>query len=311
MYRIFCLLILVIFSCTKEVKIDIPGYQQKLVVDGNIEVGGHPIVILSQSANIYSDSYVTSYFNSFISDADVKVAVQNDTFQLNYLLVSEIPISSQKKLAEMMRIELNELLLMPIQIYSTNQLVGEPDKNYELIINHQGKSYKAITYIPVPTPLESLYWKLEPETIEYGYSWAKLQDPPGQFDAYKWEVKRINKKNGEELDQTFRKGFGAYRQDKYFDGLNFDFYYENPLKIKDSSHLEVYKRYYRLGDSVVVKFSKMDRKTYEFFAKKSAQMESSNNPYSTPINIPTNLTGGALGIWAGFSPWYDTLVCVP
>ena len=292
-------------------KIEIPGYKQQLVVDGTIEVGGHPIVILSQSANIFSESYVTTYVNSFVSDADVKVTVDNDTFQLYYILTTDLPVSAQKKLAEMMRIEWNELLQLPIRVYSSTELVAQAEKTYELIISHQGKIYTAKTFLPEPTPLQSLYWKLEPETVEYGYSWAKLQDPPGQFDAYKWEVRRINKTNSEDLDQTFRRGFGAYREDRYFDGLTFDFSYQNPLKRKDSTHLELYKRYYRLGDSVVVKFSKMDRKTYDFFDKKSAQMESSDNPYSTPINIPTNLTGGALGIWAGFSPWYDTLYCMP
>ncbi len=292
-------------------KIDIPGYKQQLVVDGNIEAGGHPIVILSQSANIYSESYITAYVNSFVSDADVKVVVENDTFQLDYILSTDLPVSSQKKLAEMLRIEWSELLQLPIRVYSSTSLIAQAEKTYELIIDHQGKNYTAKTYLPAPTPLQSIYWKLEPETGEYGYSWARLQDPPGQFDAYKWEVRRINKVNGEDLDQTFRRGFGAYREDRYFDGLTFDFYYQNPLKRKDSTHLEIYKRYYRLGDSVVVKFSKMDKKTYDFFDKKSAQMESSDNPYSTPINIPTNLTGGALGIWAGFSPWYDTLYCVP
>ena len=292
-------------------KIEIPGYKQQLVVDGTIEVGGHPIVILSQSANIFSESYVTTYVNSFVSDADVKVTLDNDTFQLYYILTTDLPVSAQKKLAEMMRIEWNELLQLPIRVYSSTELVAQAEKTYELIISHQGKNYTAKTFLPEPTPLQSLYWKLEPETVEYGYSWAKLQDPPGQFDAYKWEVRRINKKNSEDLDQTFRRGFGAYREDRYFDGLTFDFSYQNPLKRKDSTHLELYKRYYRLGDSVVVKFSKMDRKTYDFFDKKSAQMESSDNPYSTPINIPTNLTGGALGIWAGFSPWYDTLYCMP
>ena len=292
-------------------KIDIPGYKQELVVDGNIEAGGHPIVILSQSANIFTESYVTTYVNSFVSDADVKVVVDNDTFQLNYLLSTDLPLSSQKKLAEMLRIELDELLQLPIRVYSSTSLVAQSEKTYELIIDHQGKKYNAQTYLPAPTPLQSIYWKLEPETVEYGYSWAKLQDPPGQFDAYKWEVRRINQINGEDLDQIFRRGFGAYREDRYFDGLTFDFSYQNPLKRKDSTHLEIYKRYYRLGDSVVVKFSKMDKKTYDFFDKKSAQMESSDNPYATPINIPTNLTGGALGIWAGFSPWYDTLYCVP
>jgi len=39
-------------------------------------------------------------------------------------------------------------------------------------------------------------------------------------------------------------------------------------------------------------------------------MQTSSNPFSTPVNIPTNVSGGALGIWAGYSPWYDTLYCV-
>jgi hypothetical protein len=311
LYRIFYLILLVLTACSKEVKIYIPGFQEQLVVDGNIETNGHPIVILSKSATFDSDYYFTTYLNSFVGDADVKVVTENDTFQLEYYLVTELPISSQKKLAEMMRIELSELILLPIRVYSSTSLMAQAEKTYELIINHKGTQYNAKTYLPAPTPLQSLYWKLEPETFNYGYSWAKLQDPPGQFDAYKWEVRRINKINGEDLDQTFRRGFGAYRQDKYFDGLTFDFYYENPLKRRDSTHLEIYKKYFRLGDSIVVKFSKMDKNTYEFFEKKTVQMESSDNPYSTPINIPTNITGGALGIWAGFSPWYDTLVCVP
>ena len=91
-------------------KIDIPGYKEQIVVDGNIEAGGHPIVILSKSANIFTESYVTTYVNSFVSDADVKVVVDNDTFQLAYLLSTDLPLSSQKKLAEMLRIELDELL---------------------------------------------------------------------------------------------------------------------------------------------------------------------------------------------------------
>ena len=41
----FILLLLSMYSCTKEVKIDIPGYQNQLVVDGIIETGGNPIVI--------------------------------------------------------------------------------------------------------------------------------------------------------------------------------------------------------------------------------------------------------------------------
>ena len=50
------LLLVLLFSCTKEVKIDIPGYKAELVVDGRIETNGFPIVLLSRSANIYSET---------------------------------------------------------------------------------------------------------------------------------------------------------------------------------------------------------------------------------------------------------------
>ena len=29
------------------------------------------------------------------------------------------------------------------------------------------------------------------------------------------------------------------------------------------------------------------------------------------INVPSNIQGGALGVWAGFAPVYDTLICKP
>ena len=49
----------------------------------------------------------------------------------------------------------------------------------------------------------------------------------------------------------------------------------------------------------------------EYMEKKYTQMYSAGNPFATPINLPTNIVGGALGIWAGYSPWYDTLICIP
>jgi hypothetical protein len=55
----------------------------------------------------------------------------------------------------------------------------------------------------------------------------------------------------------------------------------------------------------------MDAPVFEFFEKKYAQLQTAGNPFATPTNIPTNFTGGALGIWAGFSPSYDTLICIP
>ncbi len=206
----------------------------------------------------------------------------------------------------------SELLQIPVMAYSNTTLLGEVEKEYTLRILHNSKEYNGSTKIVLPTTLDSIYWKLEPETIEYGYSWAILSDPPNQFDGYKWEVKRTNiKSNGLPKDDIFKRGRGGYFDDQYFDGISFEFFYENPMNRKDSTHLKEYKRYYRIGDTVVVKFSKMDENVFSYYDAKLNQIVNSGNPFSTPINAPSNMSEGALGVWAGYSPYYDTLYCYP
>jgi len=309
---LFLVVFSVLISCTKEVNIDIPGYKAELVVDGNIETNGHPVVLLSQSANVYSEAYVETYVESFIADAIVKVVVDGDTTELEYLLLSEFPISTQIKFAEMLRIELDEVQLLPIKIYSSHVLKGEAGKAYELIIDYKNKIYNATTTIPQPTPLNSLKWVVEEGTTDYGLIKAKLSDPANQFDAYKYDSRRINiQPNGEPLDYVYRNGNGGGRifRDRYFNGLTIDLTFKNPQKPKDSTIISAYKRYFRRGDSVLVKLSKLDKNTYDFFRLKREQLDSNGNPFSTPVNAKTNISGGALGIWGGFSPIYYLVYC--
>jgi hypothetical protein len=305
------LLLILVASCTKEVKVDIPGYAEQLVVDGRIETGSFPVVLLSKSQNVYAPTDLEAYINSFVSDAQVSVSNGTATISLSLIPVSSLPLESQKTVAEMLKLELNELQLLPIQVYSTTDpsILGEVGKTYTLQIEHNGKSYSGSTSLLAPVALNNLYWKADESNSEYGYSWANLTDPAGQFNGYKWEAKRINlTSSGEYLDDLYKRA--GYFKDQYFDGLTFEFAVGNPLKRKDTTHLEDYKRFYRIGDTVVIKLSRLDYATYDFFDKKSAQLGNGGNPFATPVNIPSNIPG-ALGIWAGISPWYDTLACQP
>lgn len=310
-YIHFVLLLILVASCTKEVKVDIPGYAEQLVVDGRIETGSFPVVLLSKSQNVYAPTDLEAYINSFVSDAQVSVSNGTSTISLSLIPVSSLPLESQKTVAEMLKLELNELQLLPIQVYSTTDpsILGEVGKTYTLQIEHIGKSYSGSTSLLTPVALNNLYWKADESNPEYGYSWANLTDPAGQFNGYKWEAKRINvTSSGEYLDDLYKRA--GYFKDQYFDGLTFEFAVGNPLKRKDTTHLEDYKRFYRIGDTVVIKLSRLDYATYDFFDKKSAQLGNGGNPFATPVNIPSNIPG-ALGIWAGISPWYDTLACQP
>ena len=183
--------------------------------------------------------------------------------------------------------------------------------DYVYFDHAQGKSNQEPLSIGGYTPLDQVYWKQDPGANPgYGYSWATLTDPPG-YDAYMWEVKRINMVDGNTKDPTFKATFSPVIDDEFFGGQTFDFYYENPFTWDDETVDDKDKGYYKVGDSVVIKFSKIDATVYDFLEKKYMQLGTAGNPFASPTAIPTNIQGGAIGLWAGYSPSFDTLYCVP
>ena len=162
-----------------------------------------------------------------------------------------------------------------------------------------------------PTALDSLYWKPEPPLENYGFSWATLSDPIGSYDAYLWEVKQLNQLEDGTLDPLSYKTFSPFFDDVFFDGLTFEFAYENPINFFDEDVDPDYRGYYEEGDTILVTLSKLGKTEFNFFEKKYNQIYTAGNPFATPTNIPSNIQGGALGIWAGFSPVSDTLYCQP
>jgi len=302
-----------IYSCTKEVEIDIPGYEEQLVIDGRIETGQPPFVLISRTKDIYAPTDLQSFIDGFVSGAIVTVSNGTTTVQLNELCTNNIPPGTEAIVAGILGIPVEDLANFNICGYvSLDPLIfGEIGKTYTLNVVAEGNTYSSSTQILPPTPLNSVYWQPDGALSDYGYSWANLSDPPGQFDAYKWEIKRINTDStGNPIDANFTEPFSPVFNDDFFDGFTFDFFYDNPHGYEDGV-LNEYSGLYPIGDTIVIKFSKMDKDVYEFMEKKYTQLATGGNPFATPTNIPTNIEGGALGIWAGYSPSFDTLICAP
>ena len=303
-------LVFVLHACTKEVHIDIPGYEAQVVVDGRIETGGFPIVLLSRSQDLYSPALLSAYVASFIADATVSVSDGTTTISLDYVAVSSLPIESQKTVAEMLRAELSDVQAVPLYVYSTTNpaLLGVVGKTYTLTILDQGKTLSGSTTLAPPVALDTLSWIPESGNPLYGFCKAKLTDPAGQKNAYKWEMKVITDTGSGQKDNIFRSSSSPYFSDQFFDGLTLDFTVN--YAVKDTTYPAGYKRDFKIYDYVVIKMSRVDDAVYSYYERREAQKGSNGNPFATPVNIPSNISG-ALGIWAGISPWYDTLYCVP
>ncbi|MCE2682985.1 MAG: DUF4249 domain-containing protein [Flavobacteriia bacterium] len=300
------ILSLIVSSCTKEVKIDIPGYEEQLVIDGNIETGMPPIVLISRSSDIYAPTNLDAYLNGFVSGAVVTVSNGTKTVELTEICTDNLPPGSEAMASAVFGIPIDQLASFHICAYTSfdSDIWGEVGKTYNLTVTFEGKTYTSTTSILQPTALDSVYWKTDDNYTDRGYSWATLSDPLNQYDAYRWEAKPIS-------DPVFYKPFQPFTDDQFFNGKTFDFSYENASNCNGTYEPAEYRCYYKLGDTVVIKVSKLPRDVFEFMEKKYTQIYSSGNPFATPINLPTNIVGGALGIWAGYSPWYDTLICLP
>ena len=307
-------LILGVTSCEKEVKIDIPGFKEQLVIDGSIETDSPPFVLISRSKDIYAPTDLNSFLNGFVSGAIVTVNDGTTTVQLDEFCSNNLPPGSEQFAADLFGIPVEELANYNLCAYTSLNpaIFGQVGKTYTLTVSFEGKTYTSSTQILQPTALDSTFWKPSPEFSDYGFSYARLSDPANQYDAYRWEVKRINlNSEGNPRDANFKKPFSPFTDDEFFNGLSFEFAYENPMSFDDEDLPSEYRGYYKIGDTVVIKMSKLDKPVYEFMEKKYAQIFSGGSPFASPANIPTNITGGALGVWAGYSPWYDTLICAP
>jgi hypothetical protein len=308
---IYFLSVLIFCSCTKEIEIDIPGYEQQMVIDGIIETGQPAIVLLSSTANIYSPTNLEAYLNGFISGATVVVSDGTVSDTLLEICTDNLPPGTEEIAAAFFGIPVEQLLSLNLCGYFSTQIVGEVGKTYSLSVEVDSEIYTSQTSILNPTSLDSLFWKPEPTLGSHGWSWAVLSDPAGSYDAYRWEVKRLNTLEDGTSDPVIYKPFGPFFDDAFFDGLTFEFAYENPINFFDESINEDYRGYYEQGDTILIRLSKLGQSEFEFFEKKYRQMYTAGNPFATPTNIPTNIQGGALGVWAGFSPWSDTLICQP
>lgn len=306
------LFITILFACQKDIKMDIPGFEDKLVVDGRIETGLPPLILLTTNRNVFAENSLDSLFGSYISDAVITISdgINYDTLQT--ICSTDIPSGYEELGAFVFGIPSNLIKKFKFCAYSTlNPLFfGKENTSYTITISYKGKKYQATTTIPNPIALDSVYWKPEKSTPNHGLIYAKLSDPSTIGNSYFWEVLRLKMgKNNQNVDSRFYRTRNPVFNDNFFNGKTFDFWYENPRARFSDSIPENIRGLYPRNDSVVVKFSTIDKNSYDYYSNKYAQINSGGSPFASPINIPSNISNGALGVFGGFATTYQVVIC--
>lgn len=281
MRKIFLILLAsFVFSCTKNVKLKLPEYKQKVVVEASIETGGPAIVLLSWSVPYFGSFDFSTPEKAFIKGAFVTISDGTTTDTLK-----EID---------------------PAQgyVYAGFNIMGQQGKTYHLNVVVDGKSYTANSTILNPAPLDSLYFKGELDSL--GFIWQRFSEPAGAGDCYRWFAKRLGK------DDLYAAPFVSAFEDKFIDGKSFDFAYDRgpqPNKIQEYRD-DPEQGYFKRGDTVVVKLCKIGKKEYDFWNTYYQNKASNSNPFSAPSNVKGTFDDerDVFGAFVAYAPYFDTII---
>lgn len=283
---------LLLASCEKEVKFNLKNEGQKLVVEGGIETGTPPVVQLSKSIGFFNQVDLQTLADAYVHDAVVSVSDGIQSVSLKEYHFEQDGFS---------------LYFYSIDTADAQalQFHGAPGKTYSLSINYDGKTYTSKTTIPFPKPLDSL-WAVAPPPEEMPEDYPDSRQLFAQYtdpDTPGNRVRYFTKRNNNELLPPL---YSVY-DDAIINGTTIEIQLSAGFQKMDSLDIETFGYFYK-GDTVVVKWCAIDKSVFDFWQTLEFSYGSSGNPFSSPVEVTTNIKGGALGIWAGYGTTYDTLI---
>lgn len=310
---------LLLGGCEKEITVDLPVTEQKLVVEGTIEPGEPPLVVLTHTESFFDPTDLYSLLGIFETGAIITVDDGDGPLQLQEISGLAITGATLDRAAQLIGLEPYLIQFAGISVYTLTDgsLMGEIGRSYALSVQSaDGRTATSSTRLYEVEPLDSVWFKLAEQNEDddtLGFIWQTTSDPLGVENHYRWMARRINHDpDGTVKDAFFVSPYFASFEDKYIDGLTFDWSINRgsePYSDDDDDTNEE-SGYYKRGDTVVVKFASIGRDEYEFYNSLDNNTTSQGDLFSNPSNVKSNVDG-ALGIWAGWTPWIDTLVCVP
>ena len=250
-----------------------PEGEERLVVEGWIDAGGFPIVMVTTSVP-------TSTEYQSIDD------------QKNHL-VRHAKVTFSDGESSVILTGMDNKRYFPPFIYTTSDLRGVSGKTYTLKVEYNGMTATASTTIPAAVPIDSL-WCVPSADDKGKYNIkARFSDPEASEDYYRLFVKVAGK------DSSYVASYMGCMSDSdlprpavinVMRGLSID--NENSWAWNPAS--------FEKGDEVLVKFCTMDRVSYDFWSSYERVVSLSILPmFQATYNPAYNVTGG-IGYWCGY-----------
>ncbi|MBX0335005.1 DUF4249 domain-containing protein [Pontibacter sp. HSC-14F20] len=305
--RYFLLLLLLSFltACEENLTIDIPAGQEKLVVEGHIEQGAPPVVVLTRSRPVFAGFSPADIEDSFVHGAQVVVSSGGQSYTLKEAPAVAFRPELRRVVSEQFAIPEEQLTgnsNFIFYVYTSEELLGEVGKSYQLRISYEGRVLTSSTTIPNLNPLQELFMQPHPDpsqdslfTLFYRY-----QDP----DTIGNSIRYFTKRNSEPFYPGY---FASVFNDELINGVqNLSFPLDRGEPRGQDVDFDTYS-YFAKGDTVIVRWAAIDIEHYRFWYTLENERNNNGSPIGSPNTTRSNINGG-LGVWGGYGVTYHQIV---
>lgn len=299
-------LTILLTACETPIEVTIPDAEPMLVVEGRIEPGLPPLVLLSRSQDYFAPVDAASLGSLYQGGGSVTLTVDGVEFPLDELCADALGPDELVLAAGLLGIPVETLILSNLCAYTSLGITGQVGSVYGLTAVLGGDTATAMSKMNPPVALDSLWFEVPGNTDSLGFIYGDFTDPDSLGNAYRWSAMRIGKDGG--LLYPPRSTV----DDALFNGLSFSFSQFRPVTsedfAEDANPDEI--GFYKTGDSVIVRWDHIDRGAYDAITSMEVQLQSQGSPFANPADVATNIDGG-LGLWVAYSPFVDTVICIP
>ncbi len=303
--KLLCLIgvMLIISACEKEIKIKNQDVADSIVVEGHIENGVPPYVLLTKNKSYYGNININDLESFFVNGATITITTDDDSIQLveyNSSIIRLLPDSVAVALAAQFGINIDSAANFPaISIYTVPldaiDFVGVFGKRYDLRIDVDGKRITSTTTIPTPTFFDSLWIEPHPNpTYAADYFIFRGRLPVVTTANFRVFTKADN--------EAFRVD-NVYTEEFFTGGkINFSIIKGSPVGASFDPNADFNTRgYWSASEDTVctVKISTLDKPHYDFWRTVDENRQSQGNPFASLVYVKSNVNG-ALGVWGGY-----------
>ena len=286
-------------ACETDITLDLPKGTEKLVVEGHIEPGRPPMVLLTRSLPYFSSTSLADMDQMFVHNAVMTISDGTVTKNMIEINLASLPDSIIQLLRNVYQINIDTGSAINYAFYTSFEMLGEEGKKYKLHIEAGGKTVNAVTQLTrvvIPDSFWFVKYVNRKKDTLYELKF-RFQDPVNEENFYTYSTS-INH------GQYFPPPYGSVMDDKMFNGIHVTYSMMRGQSSNDTINRDDFGYFFR-GDTVHIKFCTMDKAHYEFWST----LESDNtggSPFSSPVLVKSNVVGG-LGIWGGYGSYYRTL----